>query len=117
MKRDFDLIRELLLDIEENIGPVNEGYEPNVEGYSEELIYGHLILLAEAGFITGANIEIHGGGVYIAHSMTYSGFDFLDKIRDTTMWAKIKAFVKSKGAPLVVDTIKMASVEIIKNLI
>jgi len=116
MKRDWDLIRDLLLDIEANLDPLKRSYKPKIEGRSDGEIYGHLVLLEDGGFITGRNTAASFHSEFMVHSITYNGFDFLDTVRDNSQWKKIKEYVKSKGAPVLLDTIKIAAVEILKNL-
>ena len=52
MKRDMDLVRQILLDTE-NIPFLRSGqfYEPKIEGYSQEEVSYHVKLLHEAGYI------------------------------------------------------------------
>jgi hypothetical protein len=116
MKRDWDLIRELLLDIEANLDPLKGSYKPKIEGRSHMEIYGHLVLLEDGGFISGKNTVTQLHSEFMVKSITYNGFDFLDTVRDNSQWKKIKEFVKSKGAPLFLETIKITAAEFVKNL-
>ena len=46
-------------------------------------------------------------GAYYIGNLTWDGSNFLDKIRDNSNWAKIKAFIKEKALPLSIDTVKI----------
>lgn len=107
MKRDMDLVRLILLKIEETENP-DELYNFIIEGYTrEELIY-HLGLLNEAGMLSDYNPVYAGGGVYFysVSKLTWEGHDFLDSIRDNSQWKKIKDTAKEHGLPMVIDVIK-----------
>ena len=65
MKRDMDLIRELMLKLEALSVPLTglkviDGHEPvvQVDGYTAEQIDYHLLLLEQAGFIHGGGFEL-----------------------------------------------------------
>ena len=45
----------------------------------------------------------------LARRLTWEGHEFLDKIRDPSMWGKIKSKVKEKGLDLTFDEIKTAA--------
>lgn len=84
MKRDDDLIRSMLLEIEASPDPIH--VFPEHLGMSAEqrrLIY-HARLLADAGFLqeTGRN-----GGVF---RITNAGHDFLAAIKDENIWGQVK---------------------------
>ena len=104
MKRDMDLIREILLKIEEH--DVNSPSSTNleIEGYSPREVYEHARLMENAGLIEDAHFDL-AGNTWVQR-ITLSGYDYLDKVRDNTVWKKTKDVIKEKGLPLVFDTIK-----------
>ena len=88
MKRDPDLIRQLLLEAErqeepfETDGLAFEGSDPAHIAY-------HAALLADAGFIEGADASTMGRPNFIVRRMTSEGHDFLETIRDSATWQAI----------------------------
>jgi len=57
MQRDANLIRSLLLDFEaDNLGLFAQNPKPVVwlQEYQEDIVNGHIILLIEAGLVTGS---------------------------------------------------------------
>lgn len=110
MKRDMDLVRKILLEIEEKyVSTAIYGLE--VEGYDTAAVAYHCKILYEAGLISDYkaafgddDIECFGVG-----SLTWDGHDYLDKVRDDTLWAKTKDTIVQKGLPLILDTIKTVS--------
>src|SRR5208283_2520076 len=96
MKRDMDLLRELLLKIEDNpqMDGTREFYyatpeEMGIQGYSKEEVAYHLRLLIQNGFIDGA--VTMACPMQIVRSLTNEGHDFLDNIRNDDIWKKTKA--------------------------
>lgn len=87
MKRDMDLIREIMLWLEEN----NRG-EPEIpERTSEEIGY-HCHLLMQAGFIKAADSSCMDDELpqAIPLSVTWPGHEFIDSSRDKSIWKSVK---------------------------
>lgn len=92
MKRNLDLVREILLAIED--------YEPEkvhlLQSIShrdfsatEAQNYHHIKMLVDAGYIDLAGKPTLSGK-FALNGMTMTGHDFLDAIRDQTVWDKTK---------------------------
>lgn len=90
MKRDMDLIRDLLLKIEE--GQTSFSTEDDDE--AAERVSEHLRLLNERGLIKG--MFLLDGGVLVS-GLEWEGHDFLDAIRDPAVWAKTKSGALAAG--------------------
>ncbi|OYU52080.1 MAG: hypothetical protein CFE27_08760 [Alphaproteobacteria bacterium PA1] len=91
MKRDDDLIRCLLLKMEESeysdyVCSLTIGSEPE-----EEREYFHLQLLSDAGYVLETG---HHSGVF---RLTNQGYDYLNTIRDGEIWNKTKVAAKGVG--------------------
>jgi len=102
MKRDFDLVRTLLLQFEakEDSSVVER---PAVEGYSYELIAYHCRLLHDAGLLRCEPIKSSTSDRVIRvlpFELTWDGHEFLTKIRADSTWAKIKSQAKEKSLAL-----------------
>jgi DNA-binding PadR family transcriptional regulator len=96
MKRDKELARELLLQIEAATGkPSFKELTPESEEAETSRILEHLKLLEEAGFIRGTVINIHGFRLPQNIELTCKGHEFLDDVRDPDVWRKTKE--KTKG--------------------
>lgn len=100
MRRDMDLIRELLLAIEAR--PLGSSEDIAVEGHDRETVAYHLALLQEAGLIDALVDEIYGEAVpqVIVKRLTWDGHEFLDSARNQTVWARTKAIVREKGGDI-----------------
>lgn len=96
MKRDMDLIRELMLKFEAmSYRPgamyVLDGWDEGgaVDGRSGDEINLHLQLLRKVGFIESPGLQPANGGITYA-GITWAGYDFLDSVRDPEIWRKTK---------------------------
>jgi len=115
MKRDMDLLRDLLLKIEDNKqmdGTRDFMYanpeELGISGFSTEEVAYHIRLLIEGGCVNGAiTIAVP---MHVIRCLTNQGHDFLDTIRDQGIWEKTKARLAGlPSAPLsVIVQIAMA---------
>jgi hypothetical protein len=117
MKRDMDLIRQILFKIEEYDGD-SEIHNLQIESYSHEEITYHVYLLLDARLIEGR--ILYGQGTvkprnYVIYRMTWTGHDFLDACRDDGRWQKAKKIIDEnlKGASL--NIISMLLEEIMKS--
>ena len=105
MRRDMDLIRELLLKLESL--PVEAGSivsfdlsEVAVDGYTDEHVGDHLRKLYRAGFIdsgTSDNGDSSGYHFYF-RDLTWAGMEFIDNVREHGVWHRTKEEAKKVGA-------------------
>lgn len=97
LKLDFDIVRKLLLYIEENVYRNNFLMLSSYNNDTEEEIYA-AIKLHEAGFIDAhINKFIDGNIRIIVRSITWNGHEFLDNIRPETSWKKTKNIAQKIG--------------------
>jgi Hypothetical protein (DUF2513) len=93
VKRDMDLVRELMLKIEDD--PQLDGRrfkELSVDGRAQEEVVYVLTLLVKYGFATGNT----GMEDVLVSGLTWEGHELLDNIRDPGVWEK----TKEKAKPL-----------------
>jgi len=107
MKRDMELCRRILLDLENKsfgTGLIKVDYnavDPTIVAY-------HIKLLAEAGLIDAQDISKGDRLRWRVKSITWEGHDFLDAIKDDSRWSKTKEFVKESGKIVTLETLKLA---------
>lgn len=90
MKRDFDLIRIILLEFEAR-PPSNIPLKFTHADYDPEIINAHMTLLIEAGLLEGTVQDRMSGPKYaFPIGLTWEGHDFIDSIKDPTLWEKAK---------------------------
>lgn len=81
MKRDMDLVREILFFVEK-IDPSSPSF-PNVviEGRDKQLVRGHCIIMQDAGLIVGSLTE----DGFQAERLTWLGQEYISVMRSLTV--------------------------------
>lgn len=103
MKRNFDLIRQILLDVEA-LPPSKTLKEFNYPEYDAQTIDAHIELLAKENFIEVKTIKAFGGHVqYEIKSLTWKGHDFVRPAKDKSIWDKVKETALSKTGTITLD--------------
>jgi hypothetical protein len=100
VKRDLDLIRCILLLIEQDTGDLRPWINIEVEGRSRAIIVHHVRLMHEAGLIE-ALIPAHvvsGEDNERPHHLTWVGYEFLDLARHDMVWEEAKSRAEQGGA-------------------
>ena len=120
MKLNYDCVRSVLLTVEKsktideelNLNPLAvETIFEQLPKYEDSEILYTIEKLKEAGYI---NAALHfAAGHFIdgaVSSITYSGHEYLDNIREPEVWRKVKAMLKNAGAttlPLISQAAQM----------
>jgi len=109
MKRNMDLIKEIMLKVEE------ESSVYKINGYSKEEINYHTKLLIDSEFIEGKyhyNRQTAKRFVdrVIIHDVTMSGYDFLDILNDDNKFKIIKDLGKNLSMEAIKISMKQAIV-------
>lgn len=99
MKRDMELIREILLAVE------SDKFDENIEGFSSEIIEKHMDLL-----ITEKLIDRKGFGINSYFSttidLTWQGHEFIENLRQKEIWNTIKTEFKEESVSTVLSVAK-----------
>ena len=107
MQRDMDLVRAILLEVEQHQEP-QAPFEVQAHGYSPEQIAYHVRLLAEAGYIDAIDF----GDDWQPKSLNWSGHEFLDATRNAGIWQKVKAELKDRGGSLLFSLIQQLALKL-----
>ncbi len=107
MKRNMDLVRAILLFVENQ--DVNSGQYENItlDGYTPMEVMMHVKIMEGYGLLQDCTYYLRGNTT--VRTITWEGYDYLDKVRDNTIWKKTKDTIVSNGLPLIFDTIKTVS--------
>ncbi len=89
MKRDADLIRDILLSVEAD----NDSIKSEVTT-DQDIINHHLHLMIEGGLLNGQEIN---EGQWKVYGLTWEGHELIDLIGDDTRWAAIKQKLNGKS--------------------
>lgn len=117
MTRDMDLCRKILFAIEEQYADVAI-YNLSIEGYSMAQVAYHCKILHEAGLISDYGAQYADDHIYNfgVDSLTWEGHEFLDKIREETVWNKTKTVIKDKVLPMSLGVIKEVATAVISAM-
>ena len=108
MTRDFDLVRSLLVDLEK------EGEEIYVEHEHGAEVIHQLLIMRDAGFIEA---EDRGFGEVYVRRLTWEGHDFLDSVRDDTVWNKTKSKVSKSVGSASLEVVRAVADGITRSII
>ena len=116
MKRDMELVRDLLLIIEENNGDKELSLPSE---WDSEVVAYHLKILDQAGYIQNKTKWAGNKPLWIYASLNWQGHDFIESVRDDSIWNKTKEGIKTKGlefGSVPIEVIKDFATLQIKNL-
>lgn len=117
MKRDMDLVREILLHVSESNESVDASVFIDNHNDLDKIIYT-IDIMKEAGFIK-ASIQKAFPNNYISasiKSITWSGHDLLDSIRSEKVWKEVKKVVSKVAISTSVGVVKTLAENISKEM-
>lgn len=122
MRRNDDLIRKLMLDLEVANSRVFHSHQ--VDGYTQDQVAYHLALMIKAGLAEGAEPRYRNDGsdstipaaVFVSR-LTPAGHDFISEIRDDTVWAKVKERTVKVGGSVSLEVLKQIAGAVVKQLV
>lgn len=103
MKMNLDCVRDVLLALENqefNEVLSFESLKSNLRKYTESDLQYACIKLHEAGYIKASYIEIDNAPMpYVPeiYDITFQGHEFLNNVREKSVWDKTKSIAKSIG--------------------
>lgn len=117
MKRSWDVIRKIMIKLEEIPSEGGQLDSNAICGVDNESAYYHMRLMIEAGIAVGGCPEIYGACHGYLVRLTWDGHELLDKIRRDTVWNKIKETARTKSIDLSVDVVKTVAKAVIEGML
>ncbi len=101
MKRDWDLIRKILLSVEECEDSSDPNNPPHydIDNYDAKFINHQIRILFDADLLTSKSepiLEHRQPTVYWNLMLTWNGHEFLDKIRSDDDWEETKSALEER---------------------
>ena len=115
MKRDMDLIREILLSIEEFPEAEHAADRLEIDGYTPEEIAYHVYLLYQANLVEAHDFSTLGGFDWRPIALKWDGHEFLEAARDDTRWNSTKNMVVEKVGSLPFEVLKQVLLQSIRT--
>lgn len=113
MKRDPDLVRDILLAVEANDDVPMGWMNLEIEGRNQQELAYHVQILHEAGLLVAQDLSSIGSYDWRPRRLTAEGHDFLDAARSDTVWQEAKkrlgdvgGFALEVAKPLLIDILK-----------
>ena len=116
MKRDMDLVRKILLELEDTPYELG-GFDLELKGYSPDQISYHVMLLNEAGLIEGHDLSTYSGPKWRPKRLTWEGHEFIEASRDESRWEKAKNIMKEKGSGMAFDVLRSVLIQLMTKAV
>ncbi len=109
MNRDMDLVRDILLKVEERKYPsMSELMEDENDKEERDYLGHNTRILFDAGYIRGEDAtSMDAGDDWIALDLTWRGHEFLDAIRDPEVWRPTANRWRKRNLDLISDEYKI----------
>jgi hypothetical protein len=107
MKRDMDLCRRILFEVEAS--PEAVGHRPiqlNIEGHDPHEISYHVQLLQGASLLEAMDLSADDEIDFRPKRLTYAGHEFIEAARKDSLWQKAKSLALEKTGGLSLDVLK-----------
>ena len=106
MKRDWEVIREVLAEVEAHDIADPQGLEYEVCPDEFSIKGQHALLLWRSGFLTGIDASNMSREALINPGLTWEGHELLDTLRSKPIWDEVKKTAKTKGIELSFEAVK-----------
>lgn len=120
MRRDDDLIRKLMLDLEQSSGRITDSH--SVEGYTRNEVAYHLALIVKSGLAEGPKPIYPSDGsdptipaAVMVTRLTPEGHDFIADLRDDTVWEEVKERTAKVGGSVSLELLKQVATAVVKQ--
>lgn len=125
MKRDLDLLREILLQVEastfSSLPGATDWNTFKSDAASYQILRHHTQLLLERGFLRESSVILNAPDSngrpttqFLPDAMTDQGHDFLESVRDPELWRKTKSGAEKLGS-FSLDLVKQIALGLIKT--
>jgi hypothetical protein len=117
MERDMELVRKILLTLARH----PHGHAPEklvIEGYDDEEIGFHVFIMGQGELLDVAVVTAFGAPSprAVPGSITWKGYEFLDSVRNDTVWKRVKAMVVNKGGGASMEVVTSPATDVAKKL-
>ncbi len=109
----MDLVRDILLRIEEWSPTKDELSLIFDQGPIADPVFHHVGLILDAGFVRA--VFMAAPSAYHVSGLTWAGHDFLDSIRDESVWSAVKKKLTAVGGSASIDVLKALVTQVVKG--
>jgi hypothetical protein len=116
MKRDMQIVRDILVFIEDDESPDGPPAGIQLHQHDADAVDYNLQLLIDAGLVNG---EIHryigGAQSHYIRGLTMQGHDFAQALRNETVWNRLKTALGSELGGASLKVLATVAVELMKD--
>jgi hypothetical protein len=114
MKRDLDLVRQLMLQIEAL--PAAPPVQYRMSEIEDPVLLAHLEMLIEAGLVNGRISRSQGarGDVISVSGLSWQGHEWIEMVRSQSLWNEVKSAVLDGGGVLTFELTKAVAAKIFR---
>lgn len=116
MRRDIDLVRHILLAVEDADRPVKARELVGEDRTFPEVVY-HIELLRAHGLVDADVTRMRGATSAVVKGLTWEGCDYLDAMRDDRVWERAKVAVAAAVGTTTLAVFKEACVQAARVMI
>jgi hypothetical protein len=104
----------VMLAAEESKDPY-ELVDPKFEGHNETEISYHIALLDDAGLLHGQDRSAIGVFRWSAGALTWAGHEFVEAVRDDSVWKEARAITAKSGDGTVFEILNKALMQVLEK--
>lgn len=114
MKRDLDLVRQVLLQIEAL--PAGPPAQYRTSEIDDPVLLAHFELVIAAGLVNGKIARSQGarGDVISISGLTWEGHEWLEMVRSQALWNEIKSSLLDNGGALTFELTKVVASKLLR---
>ena len=118
MRRDMDLVREILMQLADAAGPLDASAFVD-EAHPRELVAYHFQIMDEGGLIVASLLASASSPYTSAQAvrLTWTGNEFLDSVRSPEVWRRAKLAVAKATGAASLAVIQAAAQKICESLV
>jgi hypothetical protein len=115
MKRDLDLVRQLLAQIEAL--PAGPPVQYRTSEIEDPVLLAHFELVIAAGLVNGKIARSQGarGDVISISGLTWEGHEWLEMVRGQAIWNEIKTTLLENGGAMTYELTKLVAATILRT--
>jgi len=116
MKRDINLIRAIMLQVES--WPIDKrGTNVEMQSVDPQVVSYHVMILDEAGLLKGQDASGLNDIDWFVDRLTWAGHEFVEAARDDTRWRNALSTIADKGGAVLFEIVKQVLVQLAKEAV
>ena len=115
MKRDLDLVRQILLQIEAL--PAGPPAQYRMSEIEDPVLLAHFELVLASGLVNGkiSRSQSSRGDVISISGLTWEGHEWIETVRSDAVWNETKSTLLDSGGALTYDLTKAVATRILRG--